>query len=263
MKRRVLAAMAVGFLLALIGGGVALAAPTYLSSQPADGERVHKPPKRVTITFSEPLDASSTMTVRDHCGRTLDNGNVQVEVNEMSVGIAKKPGGHYIVTYTAVGLAGVTGSAKGNFGFKVHAGKSCSGLQHQHQPKTTGTGNGHGAGHGNGSGQEHETHPPTATSEEHPDDHAGGAGGTEQGHAKHEGNKKHAGGKHGDKRAHGLGHDANGHESGDRFQPQALDRGQTPIPDFVPGSEAVLMALAAAAGLGAFGGWLLRNSPLG
>jgi methionine-rich copper-binding protein CopC len=257
MKRRVLAAMAVGFLLALTGGGVAHAAPTYLSSEPADGERVHKPPKRVSITFSEPLDASSTITVRDHCGRTLSNGNVRIQVNEMSVGITKRPSGHYIVTYTAVGLAGITGSTKGNFGFRVHAGKSCSGVQHKHQPRTTGTG--HGNGHGNGSAQPHETHPPTATGEEHSGDHAGGM---KQGHAPHQGdNKKHAGRQHGDKRAHGLGHDEN--ESEDRFQPQALDQGQTPVPDFVPGSEAVLAALLAAAGLGAFGGWILRNSPLG
>jgi copper resistance protein C len=251
MNSRILAAVSLGFLLALFGGGTALAAPTYLSSEPADGAKLHKPPKEVSITFSEPLDASSTMTVRDHCGRTLDNGKVQVQLNEMRVGIAITPSGHYMVTYTAVGLAGLTGSTKDNFSFQVHAGESCDGADHGNH-----SGNGNGNGHTKGNG--HAQHDPTAHQEQTDDNGTATHGHAQNGEADH---TKHVAGRN--KKDHQRHQAAANGDSGDRFQPQALDRGETPVPDLVPGSEAVLAALAAAAGLGAVGGWLLRIAPLG
>jgi methionine-rich copper-binding protein CopC len=256
MKSRLVAAATIGLLLALFGGAEAMAAPTYLSSEPADGAKLHKPPKQVSITFSEPLDASSTMTVRDHCGRTLDTGKVQVELNEMRVGIAVTPSGHYMVTYTAVGIAGLTGSTKGNFSFEVHAGKSCSGADHGNHAGNN-AGNGPGNGHGNGRNQ--EAHTPTDHVDHTDDQAATSHAHSQDGNGDH---KKH-GGDSGDKKGHERHQAAPNGDSGDRFQPQALDRGETPVPDLVPGSEAVLAALAAAATLGAVGGWLLRIAPLG
>src|SRR5687767_1723726 len=102
-------------------------APEYVESEPSDGATMHQAPSEVIVRFSEPLDESSTMEVRDECGSKIDDGNVVVSLQEMSVGIAEEPSGPYKVNYYAKGIRGLTGQTTGSFTFTVHAGAACDG----------------------------------------------------------------------------------------------------------------------------------------
>ncbi len=230
-------------------------APSYVSSEPEDGEELHKAPGRVTITFSEPLDTSSTMTVEDHCGRAVDDGNVDVDINEMSVGIAKKPSGHYEVTYAAVGFGGVTGTENGRFHFMVHAGPSCGDAQDDHH-------DGHN-GHDRHDGQHdgHKTHEGRPDGDAHEGEH--GAGGAGHDSEDHGGHAAAGAGGHAEHGEHPRAQAAQQLEKQrDAQRTQALRTGETPFPGGVPDSEAVLVALFLCALLGVVGGWILRVSPL-
>ena len=230
-------------------------APEYSSSDPADGEELHQAPQTVTITFSEPLqEGDSTIEVTDHCGNRVDDRNVQVSLNEMSVGIAKTPSGHYMVEYRATGLAGITGSSEGRFSFTVHAGKSCSG------------GGGHGGHGGHMGGQGGGGHNGHGDSDHDMNRHTMHQGG---GHSSgtHTGST-HTEGEHSGIAGHN-GHDGDGHEdhhaaradqAADIDSNPELAAAQTPFPQLSPDSTAVILALLLCAGFGVLGGWVLRVS---
>lgn len=251
--------------------GAGALAPEYTSSEPADGEELHQAPETVTITFSEPLDeAASSIEVEDRCGNQIDDGNVQVSLNEMSVGIEETPSGRYTVSWVASGPAGVTGTSRGSFAFTVHAGRPCDGssgggnhMGHGgHQGNEGGRGEhrgGHGTGHG-GKGSEHEgTGHITGGHGGSGSDHGGthmsrggshasmnhGSGGHKDGHG-----GRHAGEGHG--RHHGGARSDSGTEA-------PLASG-TPLPRIAPDSVAVLLALLLCAAFGILGGWVLRVS---
>ncbi|MDQ3646532.1 MAG: copper resistance protein CopC, partial [Actinomycetota bacterium] len=136
------------------------ASPQLASSTPEAGSEQHQAPERVELTFSEPLDTGkSWVGVFDECRRRLDAGDVEVMLNEMSVGIAKTPAGKYTVVYQARGVGGVTGTTNGTFDFVVHAGESCDRGGHSGHGdgggNGAGDGNGHGDGHGDGDGDGH------------------------------------------------------------------------------------------------------------
>jgi methionine-rich copper-binding protein CopC len=247
--------------LATIPASVALAqvAPQYMDSEPADGAEMHKAPDTVTVTFSEPLDESSKMIVKDHCGNRLDDGRVTVSLNELSVGIKDKPAGHYMVTYAAVGLGGITGTTQGTFSFKVHAGTGCdggaghdhhggTGMDHSDHDDHTGgsdhSGHSGGAGHQAGSGHEHTT------------DHSGGAH-TDHGTAPGSDHSDHAPGGDAEHQGH---HDAVAEVERKKERLTQLATGGSPYPGLGPDSEAVLMSLGLAAAFGLMGGWILRTS---
>jgi methionine-rich copper-binding protein CopC len=246
-----------GFLTALLTLGAALpasAAPQYQSSSPEDGEVVHKAPAQVSVTFSEPLDESSQMIVKDHCGNRLDDKNIEISLNEMSVGIAKKPAGHYMVTYRATGIGGVTGSTNGTFSFKVHAGTECSGGTHHHGGSETGHQNHEGPGtHEGHEGQNHEGRQ---------SGHEGHAAGTHEDHAAHEDHLGHAAQEE---------HAADQHHHHPDEEPLNLAQqkqrrygeiasGESAIPPIAPDTPAVFASLALAAAFGVIGGWVLRVS---
>ena len=132
-------------LLVLLVAAPAVAAqpapPQYQSSEPSEGAKVHEPPDRVEVTFDQPLDASSTLTVTDECDRRIDDEATEVSGSTMSVALEEGPSGTYRVEYLAEGLGGLTGEEKGQFTFLSHSGTSCG--------KTTGGGPTH---HGNGGG---------------------------------------------------------------------------------------------------------------
>lgn len=242
-------------------------APTYVASEPEEGEQVHKAPDEVTVTFSEPLDASSTMEVRNECGKRVDDGEITVELNQMSIGIAKKPVGEYQVDYVAVGPAGVTGSTEGSFTFTVHAGESCDGSGGGHdghggQKGGDQKGGGHNGGH-KGSGRE---------SGGHNGEHLGSGGGHTAGSGPaHTGHETAAPGS-----GHRADHDGPGHAGHhDKKNEHRNDEHASPdeAPDDrpiesaagegiaaeVPDATTALIALALAAALGVLGGWLLRQ----
>lgn len=244
------------------------AAPEYQSSEPRDGAELHEAPDEVTATFSEPLDPASRLAVTDECGKRVDDGNVEVFANEMSVGIERAPSGHYTVSYEARGLAGVTGSTRGRFAFHVHPGKSCDGGGHDRHGGDDDEGNGHDrhggdrqrrGDHGSGNGHGgHDTAP-----EAHAGGHSepGGHGTRHSGrHGRHGGSPHHE-----DQRGRG-GHGEHGkHGGGPRnTDPSDLDQALGPSPVVaVPGGAGpsvaiLLLALALAAGFGSVGGILLR-----
>jgi methionine-rich copper-binding protein CopC len=249
VRTRLLASMA-GIIVAVWAPpALARSAPQYVSSEPARGEELHEAPDRVEITFSEPLDPSSDLAVADECGRRVDGGDVEILANQMSVGIAKTPAGKYTVHYTAVGVAGATGSSGGAYSFVVHAGAACPGASAHH-------------GHDGGAHDDHDggTHA-SGDHEEHGADHFGASG--DHAHA------TAVAGAH----AHGgLGHD--GHDgSGDREGHDHGGRGRVeiatprrlvgpPLTAQPPGASTAVLALALAAVFGISGGWVLRVARL-
>jgi methionine-rich copper-binding protein CopC len=99
--------------------------PQYVTSSPSDGQRESAAPSSISATFSQPLDAASTMRVFDQCGRRVEQ-SVTVQANEIQAHLAGAAKGHYEVVYTAVGPNGVTGATTGNFSFNVSSGPSCA-----------------------------------------------------------------------------------------------------------------------------------------
>lgn len=277
--QKILALTAALFLAALMAAPVAAApmAPTYVSSQPEDGEELHEAPERVEVTFSEPLDESSELSVEDSCGRKVDAGDVTIDGSTMSVGIALKPSGHYQVSYTATGVAGVTGSTEGGFHFMVHFGEACG---------KTGGGSGGGGGHNNhGGGGNNQQN----TGGNQHNNHGGGGGGGGTDHSTGSGNHMSSGhttsgrtsshtgmSGHGSSMGSGKDHSnmqhggsrnkRSGKHAGHR-KPRIIPNdpgGQTiaagpgrPVP---PDGRAVLLALGFSLALGAVGGWFLRVS---
>ena len=75
-------------------------------SEPPPNSVLDEPPARVTIWFTEPLEASlSEIRVLDSTGTALDEGNSQVDPNDltvMSVGLAPVPDGTYTVAWKNV-----------------------------------------------------------------------------------------------------------------------------------------------------------------
>jgi methionine-rich copper-binding protein CopC len=128
-------------------------APEYQNSEPSAGGTVHEPPDRIEITFSEPLDPGSSMTVTDACDRRVDDGATEVSGSTMSIGLEDKPAGRYLVGYVARGIGGLTGETEDSFTFTAHAGAPCG-------PGAGGHGGhgGHGNGHGNGNGGHNGNH---------------------------------------------------------------------------------------------------------
>jgi len=248
-------------------------APQYVSSDPEDGAELHDgAPERVSFTFSEPLDDSSEIQVRDECGRRVDDGKTEVELNSMSVALAQKPSGRYEAFYKARGVGGLTGESLGGITFTVHGGPSCGGASGGHgqhgngEPNKNGGHEGHG---GNGSGK-HEgmNHGGTGSgsSRSHSGSHAGGTTGGHSGAhaASGGGHVANGGGGHGE--GHGPAHKDGNNEpqvggGGDReepTEPSALAApGDAPLP--APEGSAVLLALAACAGVGLLGGWVVRT----
>ena len=273
MKRFTVGIVA-GFVAALVvaPASAAAMAPTYVSSEPSDGEELHRAPDRVEVTFSEPLDESSELSVTDSCGRTVDDGRVSIDGNTISIGIALQPSGHYEVDYRATGIAGLTGTTAGGFHFMVHFGKDCDG----------GGGGGHdghgGKKNGGGGSGEHDEHDGSGGGQ-----HEGGSGEhSGSGHTSSSGGAVHTGahmdgstddeghGGHG-KRHKGKGHEGNGHkgkhrdhrapedpasDDGSGGRTLAAGDGQPLAPD----GRAVMLALGFSLALGAVGGWFLRVS---
>jgi methionine-rich copper-binding protein CopC len=122
----------IGFIIApALSSGAAFAmtadGPQYLTSEPADGARVHRAPKQVRVVFTEPLEEGSRLRVFNECGTRVDAGKTRVTLNEVRVRITdRRRRGIYRVRYVARGIAGLTGKTSGTFSFLVHRGKRCN-----------------------------------------------------------------------------------------------------------------------------------------
>ncbi|HJR44645.1 MAG TPA: copper resistance CopC family protein [Actinomycetota bacterium] len=266
--------VAAGFLVALsIPAGAAPArtlAPGYVSSEPEDGAMLDHPPEQVEVTFDEPLDPESTLRVEDECGRQIDDGDVTVQVNQMTVGIELTPSGDYTVKWLAKGIAGATGQDTGSFSFMVHHGPACDG----------GGGGGHdghgGGGGGAGGGGGHEGHEGGGGGGDM-DEHGGheSTAGTDHGSMDHSTSEMdHGAGRHADmdhgQMKHGQmkhGKKKNGKHANHKRpkapttpaeNPPSADPGGDP--PIAPNGAAVMLALGLSLALGGVGGWFLRVS---
>ena len=269
-----------------------VAGPMFISSSPEAGEEFHsEAPEEVRITFSEPLDGSSEIKVVDECEKRIDDGNTQVEANEMAVGFKATPAGTYTVLYSASGPGGVTGENSGSFQFVVHAGKSCDGGSHgegghgegghgeggeggEHGEGGKGHGeggqHGSGGGHKGGSGGGHEgssgshsgssgSHSGSGSSGSHSgsSSHSASNGGHSGSGTSHSGN-----GKHGSEKKHGNGHGSKNRAAGSDAAVKGTELAAPGAPFAGVEGSAVLMALGAALVLGAGGGWVIRQNNL-
>ena len=263
--------------LAVLGWAAApaLAAPQVLAQDPEPGAEYHSDaPQRVTVTFSEPLDASSEMRVVDECGGRVDDGETSIggtAGNELSIGIAKTVQSTYTVEYVATGVSGTT---TGTYDFVVHGGEPCDGSggggHGGHGGGSGGGGSGGGGGGhgghggggdgGSGGGSEHGGHTDdggdgTDHDSMSADEHAQMTGDHGDRHRKDRpgkhGDRKHGDGKHGD------------HKNTDQ-NPDPADRpiaaGDDPLPGDIPTGTTVLVSLGLAIVLGMLGGWVLRVS---
>lgn len=101
-------------------------APMYITSDPQAGSTVSSAPSKVTVTFSQPLDASSKLRVIDRCGERVDSRDANITLNQISVSLhAMAPSGKFIVLYTAVGPQGLTGATTNGYTFTATDGMAC------------------------------------------------------------------------------------------------------------------------------------------
>ena len=264
--RRLLVATATAGLFVLLVAPAALAAPAVVDSSPADGATEHRAPDSVSITFDMPLDPdASLIKVVDECGRQIDAENTTVQLNEMSVDIAKKPSGLYKAFYHAAAPAGATGTSNGSISFTVHAGPACGpeAKTHQHgggsdTDNDDGGHDGHKGGSGshdphagNGDSTSHSTHASSPTSHtDHP---------SPTGHTTHL-----AGGDH---TTHGKAHQRNGGHGNNGNGDGNVTAGRGPGPRAAGGDElalsdgqAILVSLGVCLLLGVAGGWMIRTT---
>ena len=227
-----------------------LLAPTYQSSSPEKDAMLDEAPAEVTITFSEPLDPSSTVTVVDECGKKV-SGAVTVTLNELQTPIVKTPIGIYEVVYRAVGLAGATGTSNSSFEFMVHSGKPCGKKKpdhDHHDPKKKDHDN-HDRDHED---RDHDDHDPRTDHTDHP---------TERDHS----SMGHGSTDH-DMPNGGVGHDEHkDHNPPPKGNPDPPIENPPLASDDTGGAlcadaEAMLIGLGLALAVGVLGGWLLRMS---
>jgi len=268
--RRLLVATATAGLFALLVAPAALAAPAVVDSSPEDGATEHQAPDSVSITFDMPLDpGASLIKVVDECGRQIDAENTTVQLNEMSVDIAKKPSGLYKAFYHAAAPAGATGTSNGSISFTVHAGPACGpeAKTHDHGGGSGNDGGGHeghqgGGGHDGGNGHDG-----------HDSDAGGGASdhtthaGSSTSHTDHTSSMDHsthaAGGSH---EAHGKARVRNAKRARNAGN-GSVAAGNGPGPRAAGGDEfalsdgqAILVSLGVCLLLGVAGGWMIRTT---
>jgi methionine-rich copper-binding protein CopC len=239
-------------------------APARTDSEPPDGAFLHEPPDDVTVTFSEPLDPSSSLAVFDECGRQIDAGDSTATGTDLHVSIAEQPAGVYVARYTATGIGGITGTTEGEISFEVHFGPACDGDE-QEDGGGHGGKKGAGAGH-HGGGKAGEDHAPA----DHGASHTPHPTGVTTAHtASHETNAATGGHRHRPERPgrHHKGrhraHEDHKQEAtpnrprdgGTRERAIATETALSPSAD----ASALALALGGAIALGAVGGLYLRK----
>ena len=258
--RRLLVATATAILFAVVAAPPAFAAPSVTSSDPADGAEEHEAPETVTITFDQPLDPETALIkVVDGCGRQIDAENTTVQLNEMSVDLAKKPSGLYKAFYYAEAPAGVTGSASGSISFTVHFGPACGPDAEKHNHGgSEGNHEGHeGEGHESGTDHEghdggsgHSTHSTSTHTTHNSTGHSTHTTASGSGHSDHQ---QATGNHHHKNKGNGPNINAAGGKD-----PAPRAAGNDPIG--LSDGQAVLVSLAACLLLGVGGGWMIRTT---
>jgi len=106
-------------LLAMALGSVAVHAHAMLDhASPAVGSAVASPPREVSLTFSQNLEAAfSSVQVTDANGARVDQGKPQISGNTMRVGLKSLSPGTYRVRWQALSVD--THKTEGSFTFTV------------------------------------------------------------------------------------------------------------------------------------------------
>ena len=250
---------------ALVIAAPAYAAPQYEDSEPGDGSSVQTAPASVSVTFNEPLDDSSTLTIENECGARVDGGATFVELNEMRMDLTE---GHYSGTYTigykAVGVGGVTGTNEGSISFDVAEGHSCDDGGNNNHNHGNGNKNGNNHNHGN----EHDNHGNDDDHGDHGDDH-GSMDHDDHSTMDHDthstmgSSHSHTSGTDHSSMEHGSGNGEHPHGGEGHDNPGGSVKGSFasgPLPELPPDGRTVLLALLLCAGMGVVGGVFLRNA---
>lgn len=187
--------------------------PTYESSDPAGGEKMHVKATEVSVTFNETLDPSTAELSVAACGEIVDDGSPPTATAEtVSIGIAENPVGTYTVSYKVSGADDTPEEkatpTEGSYTFSYHS-RQCGGTE---DPGGNGDGHGHhDGGHDNG-GKQHGQHGGKGGGKKHGGHGDGGHGG--DGHGGH-GGGGHDSTSHTDHIAAGGAEHPEDHSTGD------------------------------------------------
>jgi hypothetical protein len=123
---------AAGLALLLAGGYGAGAQPSEpVSFQPDRGERLHKTPSEVRLSFDASLDSSSDLIVFDGCAKKV-SGPATVSGREIHATVSGRSSGHYSVRYS-ITTSGGAPPVGGTYSFHVETGPKCD--EHGHDRK--------------------------------------------------------------------------------------------------------------------------------
>jgi copper resistance protein C len=116
----VAAALAVGWLLGVVGAAPASAHASLVRSSPADQSSVAAPPTSVTLTFDENIRMPSVVLVTDADGASVVQGKTTVVDNIAKTRVNTGPSGDFTVAYRVVSADGHPVS--GRLSFRVGSG---------------------------------------------------------------------------------------------------------------------------------------------
>jgi CopC domain len=272
--RKLIAGAALALIAGMLGApALAEAPPQFEDSDPENGQMVHSI-SEASATFNELLDPTASTLSVSACGQKVDDGNVEVSGMTVSVGIAKKPVGTYVASYSVTGIDDTPGEradpTEGTFSFSYHEAE-CEGDDHD-GGHGDGDGDGDGdhsdhdgdgsnknkhKGHGNGGGGPSHSEHSSTSSTDHTDHEAGS---TDDGnHSDHEAKgaaghgKRHKKMDHGDHRRRRHGEHKKDKEAGSPAPPETNDP--------APPNDALnlTLALLIPALMGAVGGRALKT----
>lgn len=121
--KKLLVSVFVAVLLAVLAGP-ALAHPVPESYDPADGASLPSAPSQVTVNFNENL-SQGTLEVYDPCGERVDDGQTEILLDEMTVGMSSGRAGTFTAVWAVVGSD--SHKVSGDWSFTVTSGEACPG----------------------------------------------------------------------------------------------------------------------------------------
>jgi methionine-rich copper-binding protein CopC len=105
-------------MLLLLASGEATAHAMLDHAEPRVGNKVASPPREVTLTFTQKLEAAfSSITVTGPSGQRIDAGKARISGNQMSVPLKSAGAGNYRVNWHVLSVD--THTTDGSFTFQV------------------------------------------------------------------------------------------------------------------------------------------------
>ena len=169
-------------LVVLIAAAPALAHPKVVSRTPEDGSTVDQPPSEVSVEFDEAV-TNADLNVFDPCGDQVDNGNPDVFLQTVTVGMSAERAGTYSVRWEVISEDGH--NVSGSWTFASSGGSACPG-----------SGGGDGDGKGANTGGTGGNQPGGGGNDSEGDAQTSGPGGDDTAGSDEGGANKGSGGKH-------------------------------------------------------------------